>query len=128
MRCGFRVCGTVYTKTQWSIPLMSSDELRELDKLQTALEQAAAREPIPKIPVKQTYSLRFHINPQNGVWYLSAKCGECRGIAPLLPDPFSGRNAIPFEDAGGEFEATCPRCGARIGAKADDVFAYRWIE
>lgn len=106
---------------------MSSDELKELDRLQTAIEEAARKEPIPQIPLAETYPLSYRLTPTNGVWYLSAKCEECRAIVPLLPDSFNGRNPQPFEDSGGEFEATCPNCEARIGAKADDVFPYRWI-
>jgi hypothetical protein len=106
---------------------MSSDELKKLDEVQSALEEAASKEPIPQIPLDKTHHLNFLTDPTNGVWYLSAKCEECRAIVPLFPDPFSGRSPQPFADAGGEFEATCPFCQARIGAKADEIFPNRWM-
>jgi hypothetical protein len=105
---------------------MPSDELKKLDEYESALEAAAANQPIPKIPLDKSFSLS-RIIPENGVWYWAAKCEECRTIVPLTPDPFSGQNQQPLTDAGGEFEATCHACQSVILAKGDDIFAYQWI-
>lgn len=105
---------------------MTFDELKKLDEYQLALEAAAANEPIPPIPLAEEFSfVSTTITPENGVWYWSSKCGACTAVVPLTPDPFSGKNQIPLEDAGGSFTFRCS-CGRETTARANEILAFPW--
>lgn len=110
-----------------TISVKTSDDLKKLDELCSAIEAAAAKQPIPKIDLVDYITPNYRISPKNQEWYLCAKCEDCGRIAPIMPDATGGRNQSPLRDAGGAIELTCEGCQSVIIAKADDVFAHRWL-
>lgn len=79
-----------------------------------------------KVTLSDTYPLA-KLQPANGNWYYSAKCEQCRSIAPAIFDPSSGKNNNPFSGDGALcFE--CLSCGEAIVARVPDIFSYQWID
>lgn len=85
--------------------------------------RASSGTPI-KVSLNDTYSLA-QIQPETGVWYVSAKCEECRAISPAIPDPFSGQKREMFSGSG-SLRFQCHHCPNEITATVADLFPYQW--
>lgn len=69
-----------------------------------------------------------NIKPENGVWYVTTKCEECRTIVPVMTDPSGGKNTDAFPESSEDIELTCPSCMSMVIATPENVSTFRWNE